>query len=100
VHGGGYVTSRRPFPVLIPAGAEAYVFVAKYRCDSGGAADATRLKLSLPHVSGALSVSTVSPFGVSDLSYCHRFAGTSATDPGNFLAISPIEADPRLLAAR
>jgi hypothetical protein len=87
--GGAYVTARKPATVTLAPGEPAYVLVAKYRCDRGGADDATAVGLTLrahpgPAFSGHESVGG----GAAGLSYCQG----GRQDPGQLVTVSPAEA--------
>jgi hypothetical protein len=87
--GGAYVTARKPATVTLAPGKPAYVLVAKYRCDLGAADDATAIWLTLrvhqgPAFSGHESVGG----GAAGLSYCEG----GREDPGQLVAVSPVEA--------
>lgn len=81
-----YVTGRRPQPVLLTPGSRAYVAVAKYRCDLGNQAPATMMTMRLPGQRKTLSV----PLTGRALNFAYCRGGPH--DPGNTVAISPIEA--------
>jgi hypothetical protein len=87
--GGAYVTARKPATVTLAAGQPAYVLVAKYRCDLGGADDATAIRLTLrvpqgPAFAGREPVGG----GAAGLSYCQG----GQEDPGQLVTVSPMEA--------
>jgi hypothetical protein len=87
--GGAYVTAKKPATVTLAPGKSAYVLVAKYRCDLGGADNATAIWLILrahpgPAFSGHESVGG----GAAGLSYCQG----GQQDPGQLVTVSPIEA--------
>jgi len=73
--------------VLHGVGSIAYVLVAKYRCDLGPLKEASRLQLTLPGTGsdGVLTVPIERASG--DIALCK--GGTS--DPGNFIAVTPVE---------
>ncbi len=84
-----YVTSAAPAIVTIKPNAVAYVLVAKYRCDTGSLHDVATIRITLPtrhpiDLTGPISIDRL---GVSTLSYCRG----GANDPGQTVAISPIE---------
>lgn len=88
---GQYVTHRPPGTVALPAGADAYFLIAKYRCDVHVAATATGLLVRLPgqRTTHRLPVQSTSASGrgAAILDYC---AGNGEPDPGDTVAISPI----------
>jgi len=77
-----YIGKTVPYRVLLGVGAIAYVEIAKYRCDLGDFEEASSVQLTLPGA-GERTALTV-PGG---LSYCKG----GPTDPGNVIAITPIE---------
>jgi hypothetical protein len=88
--GGAYVTHNKPAPVVLAPGASAYVLVAKYRCDLGIVRTAVTVQLTLP-AAGSTTFAGREAAGGSgslDLSYCRG----GPNDPGQTVAISPIEA--------
>lgn len=92
--GGPYVTKAAPRPVALPSGGDAYVLVAKYRCDLGyrtasGAAQwtATRAVIRLPDQQGAQTVEAAFPHGAYGITFCPQ----SGDAHGNLVTISPIE---------
>jgi hypothetical protein len=89
---GPYVTGKPPATVTVNPGGAAWILVAKYRCDQGALRDATTISLTMPGVASAALAGPVSRdgAGVSTLSYCR---GTAA-DPGQTVAVSPIEPAP------
>jgi hypothetical protein len=79
----GYQTiGPAPRRVVLAPSHEAFVMVAKYRCDSGDKDTAVSLHLIPPDDTGSM---TVSIQGLQDLSYC------GPGDPGSELDISPVE---------
>lgn len=86
-----YITARTPRPVRLGSGRSAYFLVAKYRCDGRIAATADTAQVWLPGVSGSGMV-TLGRTGVHQLDYCGRSASNTASDPGNHVTISPVEA--------
>lgn len=90
--GGPYVTGKPPVTVTMNPGGAAWILVAKYRCDQGALRDATTISLTMPGMDGAALAGPVSRdgAGVSTLSYCRG----SAADPGQTVAVSPIEPAP------
>jgi hypothetical protein len=91
--GGPYVTRAAPVIVTLRPGGTAWALIAKYRCDLGIIRDATTLRLTVP---GAAFTRPLPETGgrVSDLSYCRGGPG----DPGQVVAVSPIESSPRSTA--
>jgi hypothetical protein len=89
---GPYVTGKLPATVTLNPGSAAWILVAKYRCDQGTLRDATTISLTMPGMGSAALAGPVSRdgAGVSTLSYCRG----AATDPGQTVAISPIEPAP------
>ena len=83
-----YVTAASPRPVTLEMGKTAYVLVAQYRCDLGDAHQASGARLTMPGAAAALSVQT----GSTSLPLALCKGG--ATDPGNVIAVTPIEATP------
>ncbi len=88
--GGPYVTTHRPAPVIVRGGHPANVLVAKYRCDAGDRLAATTLFVRLP--AGRRWVRLHLGPGVQGLAYCRRAPGAPSIDPGNRVAVSPVEA--------
>lgn len=89
--GGPYVTGRPPAAVTVQPGGAAWILVAKYRCDLGVLRDATTVSLTVPGMARALTGPVSRDGGgVSALSYCRGGAG----DPGQTVAVSPIEPAP------
>jgi hypothetical protein len=84
-----YVTTSDPVAVTLRPGASAWVLVAKYRCDVGIDRDATTVRITVPGAQRAVLTGRASSgdAGVSALSYCR--GGT--TDPGQTVAVSPVE---------
>jgi hypothetical protein len=64
--------------------------VAKYRCDAKILDRADLARLTLPHRRGSISIALRRP-GVSELDYCGRYPGDEPVNPGNRVAITPIE---------
>jgi hypothetical protein len=93
-----YVTRQPPTPVVIDAGGQAYFMAAKYRCDSGVLAIASKLLIDLPGQRGALERTLPGPQSASTIDYCRRSPGNRERDPGNFVAVSPIVATPAAAA--
>lgn len=92
--GGPYVTRAAPRPVVLPPGGEAYLLVAKYRCDLGyrtatSAArwTATRAVILLPGQRVTRTVEAAFPANAYGIALCPR-AGDAH---GNLVAISPVE---------
>lgn len=90
--GGPYVTGKPPATVTVNPGGAAWILVAKYRCDQGTLRDATTISLTMPGTAGAAVAGPVSRdgAGASTLSYCRG----GAADPGQTVAVSPIEPAP------
>jgi hypothetical protein len=88
--GGAYVTHNKPAPVVLAPGASAYVLVAKYRCDLGIVRTAVTVQLTLPAAGSATFAGreAVGGSGSLDLSYCRG----GPNDPGQTVAVSPVEA--------
>lgn len=82
-----YVTHRPPTPVVLAPGGAGYLLVAKYRCDLGVAADATRIELTPPGGTAPLSGPSLHAETVGGLAYCKG----GASDPGQTVSLSPIE---------
>ena len=89
---GQYVTTAPPATVTLRPGAAAWFLVAKYRCDLGTAATATRIRLS---VSGESLTGDVTPRHVTGAGFGYCRGGVH--DPGQTVEVSPIE--PRQTAA-
>jgi hypothetical protein len=90
IHGHSqYVTNAPPGTVFLAPGASAYILVAKYRCDLGDDQDATTVRITIPGPQpGAVTGRAVSnDAGISALTYCRG----GPNDPGQFIAVSPIE---------
>ena len=83
-----YIAHRRPQPVTLKPGRWAYLGVAKYRCDLGDLASATTLTVMLPGQHAVISVALSGR--ALNLDYCEG----GPDDPGNTVAISPIEPTP------
>jgi hypothetical protein len=81
-----YLAAATPKLVLLRAGTTAYVMLAKYRCDLGDLERAARLQLTLPGKGAGPSLSVA--VADADLSVCNG----GPTDPGNSIAVTPIEA--------
>jgi hypothetical protein len=96
--GGGYVTRRRPDAVLLGAGLQAYFMAAKYRCDGQVAAEAARIAASVPGRTGRLTKALPPGESVSAFDYCRRYAGESRVDPGNYVYVTPIVANPATMS--
>lgn len=93
---GQYVTHRRPRPVTVGGGARAYFLIAKYRCDAGSTTAAAGLNVTLPGQATPRSVPTSwLSGGVRGLDFC---TGGLHPDPGNTVAISPLEPTVHVLA--
>lgn len=84
-----YVTAAAPVTVTLRPGASAWFLVAKYRCDTGTGPDATTIRITVPGAQHAVVTGRASSgdAGVSALSYCRG----GMNDPGQTLAVSPIE---------
>lgn len=91
--GGMYVTTRKPQPVTLRRGRPAYFLVAKYRCDGGVLSTATTIRVQLPGMLATVTLRLSGP-GVGGLEYCKRYPGDQPVDPGNRVAVSPVEASP------
>jgi hypothetical protein len=83
-----YVTSRQPERVTLQPGQSAYVGIAKYRCDPGSTDTATTLDLVLPGQRATVSVTSPTQTGVAPT---YEYCKGGPTDPGNTVAISPVE---------
>lgn len=85
-----YVTSRPARRVVLHPGQSAYIAVAKYRCDEGPARVAVTLSVTLPGQRTAVTVASPVRSGQSSaFQYCQG----GSNDPGNFVALSPVEPD-------
>jgi hypothetical protein len=84
-----YVNQRPAQIVRMAPGAHAFVLIAKYRCDLGDSRHATRLALSMPGSTVALSLPLPSVPGVSVLAYCKG----EPDDPGQMVGQTPFEPD-------
>jgi Protein of unknown function (DUF4232) len=84
-----YVTAAAPVTVTLRPGASAWVLVAKYRCDTAAGPDAATIRITVPGARHAVVTGRASSgdAGVSALSYCRG----GMNDPGQTLAVSPIE---------
>ncbi|MGI8681529.1 MAG: DUF4232 domain-containing protein [Mycobacteriales bacterium] len=88
-----YVTWAPLMTVTLRPRTSAYLLVAKYRCDVGIVRDAATIRIALPTPHPVVCRGPVSTTGLGvSLSFCR--GGTS--DPGQTVAVSPIE--PTLLA--
>jgi hypothetical protein len=90
--GGPYVTGKPPAAVIVQPGGAAWILVAKYRCDLGALRDATTISLTVPGMARGTLTGPVphDGGGVSALSSCRGGAG----DPGQTVAVSPVEPGP------
>lgn len=84
---GQYVTHRQPERVTLEVDGSAYVGIAKYRCDRRDSMSPSRLTMMLP---GSARVSVPLSGRARSLDYCVGGPG----DPGNTVAISPVEPTP------
>ena len=94
---GEYVTSAPPTTAVLAPGVSAYVLVAKYRCDLGSQLNAAAIRLTLPGPQPVVLTGRVAAdgAGVSELSYCRG----GPADPGQVIAVSPIEPTPNATTA-
>ncbi len=85
--GGGYATARAPRRLSLAPGADAFVLLAKFRCESFGAGEgrATAIRIGLPSGDPTGEVSLPVREGPV-LSYCGAAPG-----PGGELDVSPFE---------
>ncbi|MDQ2760611.1 MAG: DUF4232 domain-containing protein [Actinomycetota bacterium] len=86
--GGGYVSARRPRPVVLAPGAHAYFLAAKFRCDVGKEVSPTTIHVTLAR--GGRSV-TVGPGGANVFVHCQPYPG-DAGEHANRIDVSPIVA--------
>ncbi len=84
---GPYVTHASPAQVIIGPDRQAYVLVAKYRCDDGQEDRAASLRVALPGQATAVGVALPDVPGVGQLWRC---AGPGTSDPGNTVSLSPL----------
>lgn len=89
--GGTYVTKRSPRRVRLDSGARAYFLVAKYRCDGGVQDTARSIRVALTGQQSRFAL-RLGRAGAGGLDYCRRYPGDERVDPGNRVAVSPIEA--------
>ena len=95
--GGTYTTHNKPATVVLAPGASAYVLVAKYRCDLGTVRTAATIQLTVPAAGPIPFVGreAVGGSGSLGLSYCRG----GPDDPGQVVAVSPIEPTQRATRA-
>ena len=75
---------------VLAAGAGVHLIVAKYRCDTGGIANATTLQLKVAR-DGWTTVALPAEPGVAVLTYCDAYNGApDSTDPGNRLEVGAL----------
>ena len=90
--GGPYMSTATPPMVMLRAGGQGYLLIAKYRCDGRTGASVQAISVVIPDVPGTLTVAIPNDQrGVEGLSYCRRYPGDLQIDPGDRIAISPIE---------
>lgn len=80
-----FLTSKPPKLVTLGPGGVAYVMIVKYYCNEGRLADVTSAQLTFAQSDLRLTTTvdtTADPFG-----YCHG----GAADPGQLIAVSPVE---------
>lgn len=75
------MTSDRPRPVRLAAGASAVILVNKYRCDKGAKARATTVAVTPPGDTRALRL---------DLSGQRGMGWCGSGDPGSTVHVSPV----------
>jgi hypothetical protein len=90
--GGGYVRTGAPTMVVLRPSHQAYVLVAKYRCDGQDEHGANRIVMTAAGGSGRLTLAlALDQFGVGQYEYCKRYPGDARIDPGNYVDVSPVE---------
>jgi hypothetical protein len=88
--GGPYLLPAAPKLLTLHPGDHASFVVAKYRCDVGELATGTAIDIWLPGVPGDKSLA-LSGEGVGMLALCRKFKANGPPDPGNTVALSPVE---------
>lgn len=88
--GGPYLLPSAPKLLALHPGDHAAFVVAKYRCDAGELTTGTAIDIWLPGVPGSKTVS-LSGEGVGMLALCRKFKAGGPPDPGNTIALSPVE---------
>lgn len=90
--GGGYVSARRPRPVVLAPGGHAYFLAAKHRCDGKAARQATSIHVTLARGQRSVTADLGPGESVSAFDYCRHYPGGPRVDPGNRVDVSPIVA--------
>jgi hypothetical protein len=88
--GGPYLAKTTPRMLTLSPGDHAAFLVAKYRCDVGELAIATGIDVWLPGVPGSKMLPLTGP-GVGTLALCRKAKPAGPPDPGNIVALSPLE---------
>jgi Protein of unknown function (DUF4232) len=89
-----YVSGKSAQVVLLRSGSVAFFDVAKFRCESGGAAEATEMHILLPGSARTLTIALPAGgggYGVNVLTYCGG-PSTAATRAGRHIDVSAITA--------
>ncbi len=88
--GGPYLSPIAPKLLTLHPGDHAAFVVAKYRCDVGELARGTAIDIWLPGVPGNRTL-LLSGAGVGTLALCRKFKADGPPDPGNTIALSPVQ---------
>jgi Protein of unknown function (DUF4232) len=86
-----YVSGKSAQAVLLRSGSVAFFDVAKFRCESGGGAEATEMHILLPGSARTLTIALPAGggYGVNVLTYCGG-SNTAATHAGRHIDVSAI----------
>ena len=82
-----YLTIAGPRPVMLRVGANAYVVIAKYRCDLRDLRVAAWVQLSLPGAGSSRVFTIAMKNALGSLNLCMG----GPHDPGNVIAVTPVE---------
>jgi hypothetical protein len=88
--GGAYLSTVAPRLLTLQPGDHAAFVVAKYRCDVGELVVGTSIEIWLPGVPGSKRLA-LSGNGVGMFAVCRKFKANGPPDPGNTVAVSPLE---------
>lgn len=88
--GGPYLAKTEPKVLTLHPGDHAAFVVAKYRCDVGQIATGTAIEIWLPGVPASKALPLTGE-GVGMLAFCRKFKPNGPPDPGNTVALSPLE---------